>query len=85
MLTLAGLYVELVAPSPILQAVDHLLAESVARIGPVVARAVVLDGGGVGPRIHPLLRRPVVHSQVVIFDRKGWYGAVDGWNRGVSH
>ena len=81
-LTLARLDIELIAPRAILPAVYGDLGEPGGGVGPVLPRTVVGDGGGVRPRVHALLPRPVVHTKVVVLHRVGGHRAVDGWGGG---
>ena len=70
-LTLAGLYVESVAPGAVSPAKHGDLAEAGAWVRPVVSGTVVGDGCGIRPRVHPLLPRPVVHTKVIVLHGYG--------------
>ena len=78
-LTLARLDIELIAPGAILPAVHCDLGEPGGGVGPVLPRTVVGDGGGVRPRVHALLPRPVVHTKVIVLHRERRHSAVDRW------
>ena len=69
--TYTGLYVGVVAPCSVLLAVDRGLVLPVAGVSPPGPGAVVLDGSGIRPGVHPGYTRPVKHAHVVIPDYEG--------------
>ena len=78
-LTLAGLYIEFIAPCPIFQTVDHNLIQSSWRISPVLSWAIIFYGARIWPGVHSINSCPIVHSKVVVLHGKRWLCAVDCW------
>ena len=78
-LTLAGLYIELIAPCPISQTEDHNFVQSSWRISPVLSWAIIFYGARIWPGVHSINSCPIVHSKVIILHGKRWLCAVDCW------
>ena len=77
-LTDTSLDVGVVAPSSVPLTGDGGLVVARAGVPPALPPAVVLDGRGVGPRVHSVSPRPVGHAEVVLVDREGSLSTVYG-------
>ena len=78
-LTHACLNVESIAPGAVISAVDGDLAFAGAGVPPVLPRAEILDGCGIGTWVNSVCSRPVVSAKIVILHRKRGLSTVDGW------
>ena len=75
--TCACLNVESIAPGAVISAVDGDLTLAGAWVTPAFPGAEILDGGGIGTRIHSIRPSPVVSAEIVILHRERRHSTVD--------